>query len=247
MIYRKCLYACIAVLLILNVFFVYKYWFPRKVQTSSILTPPETDIPITFRTEGGLLEVAGMTKYENFLREDNLKWWFVSWGTTVSQIRVEATYRYHVKLSGEWRVRMRDSLCIVEAPQFEPTLPVAIDTDKTVHRTERGWARFNEDENLELLRKSLSEKLKEMALRPEYLNLVREPARKTIEEFIATWLLKEDLWSNSEWHMIKVIFPDEKKGTYKAGVIETDTEIEGIKKITRSVPSSDILIKGTGE
>ena len=96
-------------------------------------------------------------------------------------------------------------------------------------------------------RKSLSEKLKEMALRPEYLNLVREPARKTIEEFIATWLLKEDLWSNSEWHMIKVIFPDEKKGTYKAGVIETDTEIEGIKKITRSVPSSDILIKGTGE
>lgn len=183
------------------------------------------------------MEVAGMIKEEDFLQEDNLKWWVVSWGTTISQIRVEATYRYHVKLSEAWNVRVKDSLCIVEAPQLEPTLPVAIDTEKTVHNTEQGWARFNGEENLELLSKSISEKLQGKAKRPEYLNLIREPARKTIEEFIASWLLKENLWGKSEWHIVKVIFPDEKDGTYQIGVIETETEIEGIKKISRS-PSS---------
>jgi hypothetical protein len=242
-IHHKGLYVCIVLLLILNIFFIYKFFFPRKVQTSSILPFQETDIPVTFRTEGGLLEVAGMTKYENLLREDSLKWWFVSLGTTVSQIRVEATYRYHVKLSGAWKVRIKDTLCIVEAPQFEPTLPVAIDTAKTVHKTERGWARFNEDENLELLGKSISENLKDRSRRPEYLNLVREPARKTVEEFIATWLLREKLWEDSEWHMIKVIFPDEKNGAYKIGVVEVEPAIDGIKKISRSPSSINQYLK----
>lgn len=224
----------IFILIIIILFLIYKSFFTSRISPPSTLPPKERDIPVTFRTEGGLLEVAGMIKLEDFYREDNLKWWFVDWGTTISQIRVEATYRYHVKLSEEWRVRIKDSVCIVESPQLEPTLPVAIDTAKTVHKTDRGWARFNEDENLELLRKSISGNLRQRAKRPEYLNLVREPARKTIEEFIATWLLKEDIWESSEWHVIKVFFPDEKSGAYKAGVIETEKEIEGIKKISRS-------------
>ena len=236
-IYRKRSSVLLTLLLLSNVFFGYKFFFPPRVVIPPILPPQERDVPVTFRTEGGLLEVAGMIKQEDFLQEDNLKWWVVSWGTTISQIRVEATYRYHVKLSGAWNVRVKDSLCIVEAPQLEATLPVAIDTEKTVHNTEQGWARFNGEENFELLSKSISEKLQEKANKPEYLNLIREPARKTIEEFIASWLLKENLWGNSEWHIIKVIFPDEKDGTYQVGVIETETEIEGIKKISRS-PSS---------
>jgi hypothetical protein len=224
----------IFILILIILFLTYKSFFTPRIAPPSILPPQERDVPVTFRSKGGLLEVAGMIKLEDFYREDNLKWWFVDWGTTISQIRIEATYRYHVKLSGEWRVRIKEFVCIVEAPQLEPTLPVAIDTSKTVHKTERGWARFNEDENLELLRKSISEKLRQKAERPEYLNLVREPARKTIEEFIASWLLKEDIWGSSEWHVIKVVFPDEKSGDYKAGVIETEKEIEGIKKISRS-------------
>jgi hypothetical protein len=224
----------IFILILIILFLVYKSLFTSRIAPPSILPPQERDIPITFRTEGGLLEVAGMIKMEDFYREDNLKWWFVDWGTTISQIRVEATYRYHVKLSGEWSVRIKEPVCIVETPQLEPTLPVAIDTAKTVHKTERGWARFNKDENLELLGKSISEKLRQKAKRPEYLNLVREPARKTIEEFIATWLLKENIWGSSEWHVIKIVFPDEKIGAYKEGVIEAEKEIEGIKKISRS-------------
>ena len=224
----------IFILIIIILFLIYKSFFTSRIAPPSTLPPQERDIPVTFRTEGGLLEVAGMIKLEDFYREDNLTWWFVDWGTTISQIRVEATYRYHVKLSEEWHVRIKDSVCIVEAPRLEPTLPVAIDTAKTVHKTERGWARFNKDDNLELLRKSVSERLKGKAKRPEYLNLVREPARKTIEEFIASWLLKEDIWGSSEWHVIKVVFPDEKSGAYKTGVIETEKEIEGIKKISRS-------------
>jgi hypothetical protein len=40
--------------------------------------------------------------------------------------------------------------------------------------------------------------------------------------------------------MIKVVFPDEKNGTYQVGVIEAETEIEGIKKISRS-PSPQLI------
>jgi len=174
-----------------------------------------------------------MIKEEDFFKEDNLRWWFLNWGTTISQVRVEATYRYHVKLHENWRVQINGPICIVEAPQIEPTLPVAIDTEKSVHKTESGWARFNKEENLELLNRSVSQKLSENASRPEYLNLVRESARKTIEEFVMSWLLKEYQWGNSEWYAVKVIFPDEKNGEYEAGIIETDAEIRGIKKIER--------------
>ncbi len=232
-IYRKCVFVGITFLLLANIFLLYKLFFQKRVIPPSLLPPQEKDIPVTFRTEGGLLEVAGMVKQEDFLQADNLKWWFVSWGTTISQIRVEATYRYHVRLSDEWNVRIKDSLCIVEAPSIEPTLPVAIDTEKTVHKTARGWARFNKEENLELLRKSVSGKLATHAQRAEYVNLIREPARKTIEEFIAAWLLKEHLWGDSEWHMIKVVFPDEKRGEYQVGFIDADTEIMGVKSIRR--------------
>jgi hypothetical protein len=150
-IYRKHSSVLITFLLLSNTFFLYKFFFPPRVAMPPILPPQEKDVPVTFRPEGGLLEVAGMIKQEDFRQVDNLKWLFVSWGTTVSQMRVEATYRYHVKLSGVWNVRVKDSLCIVEAPPLEPTLPVAIDTEKTVHNTEQGWARFNGKENLEVL------------------------------------------------------------------------------------------------
>ena len=44
--------------------------------------------------------------------------------------------------------------------------------------------------------------------RPNSL-LAREPCRKTVAEFVKTWLLKEDHWRTDRFRTIKVIFADE--------------------------------------
>ena len=60
--------------------------------------------------------------------------------------------------------------------------------------TRTGWARFNKDENLEALQRSMTPTL---------------AARKTIAEFITIWLLKETEWKRDPAHKVVVLFPDE--------------------------------------
>ena len=60
--------------------------------------------------------------------------------------------------------------------------------------TRTGWARFNKEENLEALQRSMTPTL---------------AARKTIAEFITIWLLKETEWKRDPAHKVVVLFPDE--------------------------------------
>ena len=60
--------------------------------------------------------------------------------------------------------------------------------------TRTGWARFNKEENLEALQRSMTPTL---------------AARKTIAEFITIWLLKETEWKRDPAHQVVVLFPDE--------------------------------------
>ena len=226
---RKSSWVIILFLVICNGILLYNYL--TKPDDDHGKLPPAPPMPVPFRTPGGLLEVAGFIKEEELLQQDNLTWWFVNWGTTVSQVRVEAYYRYHVKLSDSWNIRIKDTLCIVEAPAFEPTLPVAVDSAKTVENSESGWLRFNKAENLEQLKKNISGQLERNAKQENYRNFVREHARKTVEEFIRTWLLKEQVWGNDEWYMVKVIFSDEIG--QDAVVVSPNIQVEGIKKIVR--------------
>ena len=60
--------------------------------------------------------------------------------------------------------------------------------------TRTGWARFNKEENLEALQRSMTPTL---------------AARKTIAEFITIWLLKETEWKRDPARKVVVLFPDE--------------------------------------
>lgn len=60
--------------------------------------------------------------------------------------------------------------------------------------TRTGWARFNKEENLEALQRSMTPTL---------------AARKTIAEFIIIWLLKETEWKRDPAHKVVVLFPGE--------------------------------------
>jgi hypothetical protein len=163
-------------------------------------------------TKGDILEVATMqtdetvTKYDAKTAFNDL----VDLGTTVSEIRTPVVYRYHIKLSDNWQVRVQDGQCIVIAPALRPSLPPAIRTEGMEKKSEAGWLRFNAAENLAALERDLTPALERRAGNASHLALVREPARKSVAEFVQAWLVKQSL---QEVRSITIRFADESQTT----------------------------------
>jgi len=90
-------------------------------------------------------------------------------------------------------------------------------------RSESGWLRFNEDEEMENLERSLTPSLIERAQDADHLELVRERCRQRVAEFVQSWLLLEDQWSPERFTHVEVIFGDEendKPSTLSPSVVE---------------------------
>ncbi|MEE8522930.1 MAG: hypothetical protein V3T72_03280, partial [Thermoanaerobaculia bacterium] len=130
-------------------------------------------------------------------------------GTTVTEVRVPVTYRYHLRLSDPWRLEVSEHTCIVYAPEIRPTLPPAIHTEGMQRHLDESWLRFDGAEQMEALEKSITPRLRQMAGDPRHVALVREQSRKTVAEFVRNWLLQEQHWRDDRFRVIKVIFPDE--------------------------------------
>lgn len=178
----------------------------REVR-STIVAPEK---PVVMRTKGGLLEVATVRALERFTREDSRDFWGLDLGTTVSQIQVPVTYRFHIEMAREWPIEIRGRTAIARAPAIKPSLPVAFDTTLMEKYTRAGWARFNKEENLEALERSMTPTLAERAAGDAYRGLAEDAARKTLAEFITIWLLKETDWKRDPAHKVIVLFPGEK-------------------------------------
>ena len=161
----------------------------------------------------GRLEVATMENTKTIKRTDRLTilWNAVSLGTTTTELKVPATYRYHVRLADPWTLEVREQGCLVIAPALRATTPVAIHTGKLVKRSDEGWARFNGNEEMASLEKSLTRRLNRYATSPEHLSVVREPARRSVALFVRKWLLEEEHWRKDRFRTIHVIFADEAK------------------------------------
>lgn len=167
--------------------------------------------PVVETLPGGLLETATIRMGEDFYRSDARHWWGIYLGNTVSHIQVSAIYRYGVPLAdAAWEVVTRGQTAVVVAPDLRPSLPVAVDTGTWREKTESGWARFDKYEQLEALRRSLSADLEERARDTRRVALAREASRRTIGEFVETWLLgKDPAWTPGAFTAVKVYFPDE--------------------------------------
>lgn len=162
-------------------------------------------------TEGMLLEVATLEATEIFERRDEKRtlFEFVPLGTTVSEIRVPVTYRYHVRLEDPWRLDVSDGVCRVRAPPIRATQPPAFHTGGVEKRIEGSWLRFDEDEVMEELERSLSDRLSARAASPDTIDLVRETCRRHVAEFVREWLLAEDQWGDGRIVAVDVVFADE--------------------------------------
>jgi hypothetical protein len=182
-----------------------------KFKTGTITHTFIEEIPQIAPTHGDVLEVATSRSEETFTREDskNILWDIIPLGTTVSEIRVPVTFRYHIRLSDPWRLAAKDKVCMVLAPPIRPSQPPAIHTEAMQKTTESGWARFNKDENLETLEHSITPELEQRAADAAHMKLVREACRQSVANFVKKWLMREDYRRADPFSSITVIFPDE--------------------------------------
>lgn len=196
----------------------------QEFKTGRITHTFRTSIPEVAGTGGDVLEVAVSESEETFRREDSksVLWDSLDLGTTVSEVRVPVTFRYHLRLSDPWKLASRDHVCLVLAPPIRPSLPPAIHTDGMEKSTRRGWARFNGEESLAALERSITPTLEERALAPARLALVRENSRRSVAAFVRAWLMKEDYWRTDRFTAIVVMFADEQP-------IASDADLEQVQ------------------
>lgn len=172
-------------------------------------------IPTIFRTPGGNLELAVFQATETFTSSSTAILPYLDWQipgtTTITEIKVPVTYRYHVQLRDPWAIEVNDNTCLIFAPPLRPTLPPAIHTEGMEILTIEGPLAWDGEEQKEALLKSLTPKLEISAADSSRLKLVREEARKTVAEFVRTWLLQRGDWGAQKIEHIKVIFADEKE------------------------------------
>lgn len=184
---------------------------PEKFQSQHITQTFQESVTRIDSSHGDILELATLESGETISKYD-MKTMFndiVYLGTTVSEIRVPAVYRFHLKLSDDWKLNTDENVVTVIAPVIRPSLPPAIRTDRMEKKSESGWLRFNKEENLAELEKSLTPTLERRAGSPGKIKQVREACRKSVAEYVKNWLLKERQWKQDGLVAIVVVFADE--------------------------------------
>jgi hypothetical protein len=188
-------------------------WFVKRTTEPAMgreITQRFAEYVPTVGAADGILETATSSVPEVFTRSDSA-WLFnvIPLGTTVSEIRVPAVYRYHIRLFDPWKLMAQGQVCLVMAPQFQASVPPAIVTGQMEKSTSAGWLRFNAEENLAALEKGITDELNTRADDKAHRDYVREACRKSVAAFVKTWLMKEDYWREDKFHQIVVVFPDE--------------------------------------
>jgi hypothetical protein len=148
--------ACCGLLLVLLCIAMGLVWWSgrREIRADGSVgppTPPAVFVP--FRTPGGILHTNGFTKTEE-LRKDTGSWR----GTTSTEIRLDATYRYEIVLRDRWNIYLDETrrVAFVVAPAFQAQIPVAVDSRSVQEWTASGWGRFDKWDQLEALRREVS-------------------------------------------------------------------------------------------
>lgn len=186
-------------------------WLAAHFQKQTVTESFRENVKRIASTHGDVLELATLDAEETVTKYDT-KTWFndaVYLGTTVAEIRAMVVYRYHLKLSDEWKLTVENGRCVVIAPAIRPSLPPAIRTETMEKKSEAGWLRFNAAENMAALEKGLTSILEKRAAVPGKIKHVREASRLSVAKFVQNWVLKEQQHQQGGIRDIVVIFSDE--------------------------------------
>jgi hypothetical protein len=185
---------------------VWLFW--PKEKPAGRLTVATAGVPVVMHTSGGRLEVATVTATEALKFDAPPKSLLgVDMGKTISNVQTKVVYRFYIEMTKEWPITIQGTTAIVEAAEIKPTLPVAFDTATMEKQTRSGWARFDKHDNLEELERRMSPKLEERAY--GYKGLALESARKSVGDFVRTWLIKEGHSQQGVPYQVQVVFPGE--------------------------------------
>ena len=197
-----------------------------KFRQGNITETFAASLPKLETERGGLLELSKVTATETFRSKDELtydfRWFEVDVGTTTTEIRVPVTYRYHLRMRDAWQLSVTNNVCIVHAPEIRPSQPPAIHTDRMEKSSDEGWARFNAEEQMTQLEKTITPTIRKYASDEQHLDVIRENCRKTVSEFIEDWLLREGQWGEDRLRVVKVYFSGE--GMPTPAVVQDDSE-----------------------
>jgi hypothetical protein len=177
-------------------------------------------------THGNELGVGMSEGNEYFHSEHERRGWFgVYLGTTTAQINALCTFRYHLLLTDEWKLEVKDNTCVVHAPAFRETLPVAIHTDQMQRFGQNGWARFDKNDALDTLQAKMTKDLAIRAADAGHRQAVREQCRHAVREFVRTWLISEDQWKKELFTDVVVHFPDDPLPAHSPRFYDTRAKI----------------------
>jgi len=196
-------------------------WLAEHFQQRSITEVFRENVRRIVSTNGDVLELATLETEETVTKFDTKTLLDVVYlGTTESEIRALVVYRYHLKLSDDWSLNVKDGRCVVIAPAIRPSLPPAIRTETMEKKSEAGWLRFNAAENLSDLEKGLTALLEKRAGAPGKIRSVREAARTSVAKFVQAWVLKEQQGlEQGGIREIVVLFPDEPGATDGSAIL----------------------------
>jgi hypothetical protein len=202
--------ACLVAFAIAAGVFVWVAYRVTSPAASVAITREFADYLPTVGPTDGILETATCSVPERFTQTDSATLFdVIPLGTTVSEIRVPAVYRYHIQLLDPWKLIISGQVCLVLAPQFQPSLPPAIVTGEMEKSTSAGWLRFDSEADLAALEQGITAELDKRANDKTHRDFVREACRHSVAAFVKTWLMKEDKWRAGRLQQIVVVFPDE--------------------------------------
>jgi len=162
---------------------------------------------------GSHLEIATAEASERFTRTTNFEVFGkkLPMSTSVSEITVPATYRFHIDLNDEWNLTSDGKRLVVRAPRVRPTLPVAFDTGRVEKKTSSGWVRWDADDDLADLEKGITGELAIRAADPDTIAKIEDEGRIAVARFVRTWLLTREAWGDGRFEEIVVIFEGEEE------------------------------------
>ena len=152
------------------------------------------------------LQIATHQEHEIFQRKesDSVMWGLISLPEIVVQADVPVEYTYYLDFNGPWEFVQADGLVTVFPPPIAANTP-APDISKLTFHTLDGHVWQDDKAVRDRLQSSLSTALRQRAT--EHIALVRETARRQLEEFVSKWLA--DSFSDGHAIRVKVVFPDE--------------------------------------
>lgn len=172
----------------------------------------DIDFPVVLRVKGGMLEVASIKGRKAFPKATD----HTLLGQSIPYCREKASWEvpykitYRLKLGTQWPLRYRNGTLYARVPELEPSLPVAIDTEKLTRGAEESCWFLPNLGTRERALKSITPQLNAIARSGSAKKHAREAARQTVIEFLRTWAFNQrDYPKLSPGAKIVVMFPGE--------------------------------------